>query len=156
MVPESEIARGRALAHSGSTEAAIEHFQRLAVRYPEDAVVHYELASVLDGASLEGEAIPYYRKALHLGLVGSDRAGALLGLGSSLRLVGKSSEAVALLEAAVEEFPGHRPLKAFHAFAQISAGIDTEAAIRQLEHLLVEGNFGVYEAAIRRYAGEIT
>lgn len=155
MVPESEITSGRALAQAGDLEAAIAHFQRLAVRYPDDGGVYYELASVLDGTSMERDAIPHYRQALHLGLAGADRAGALLGLGSSLRLVGKPEEAVVLLAAAVEEFPAHRSLKAFHVLAQVSAGTEVEVAMAQLKRLLVEGDLGVYEAAIRRYASEV-
>ena len=155
MTSESAIAKGRALSES-SAEAAIVYFRRLADACPEDGRVHFELASVLDGASREAEAIPQYQKALDLGLTAEDRAGALLGLGSSLRVVGKYKEAIELLKDAVKEFPDHRPLKAFQALARIYAGIESDSAIDQLNCLLVEGQLGVYEAVLRRYAVEVT
>ena len=64
----------------------------------EGAEQAFKFASAHDRRGEEAEAIPFYRRALALGLDGENRKGALLGLGSSLRNVGQAAEAVELLQ----------------------------------------------------------
>ena len=50
-----------------------------------DGELFYLYASVCDPQGFEREAVPYYEKALELGLEKSDEQGAYLGLGSTVR-----------------------------------------------------------------------
>lgn len=117
-----------------------------------DAVSLYERGGEHDTAGREAQAIPLYEQALDAGLAGELRARCLLQLGSSLRNVGRTAEAVALLEDARTEFPQFRPLRAFLALALHSAGRD-EDALREL--LLTIADEGEYERSLRAYADEL-
>lgn len=87
----------------------------------------FEEACAHDRAGREREAIPLYRTALEAGLGDPLRPQALLGLGSSLRNVRAHDDAVAVLAAAVDEYPSHNALRLFHALALRSAGREREA-----------------------------
>lgn len=91
------------------------------------AVVQFERACAHDRAGREEEAIPCYEQALEAGLRDPMRAQALLGLGSSLRNVGRHNEAVHVLARATEEYPASAALPLFHALALRSAGREREA-----------------------------
>lgn len=103
----------------------------------------------------ELEAIPHYRKALELGLSAGDRAGAMLGLGSSLRNVGQVDESLLILRRAVAEFPNDSALVAFLALSLHSAGQHTASVIQLLalvvQHVPLDG----YDRALSFYLDEL-
>ena len=103
----------------------------------------------------ESEAIPSYERALALGLPPEDRLGAMLGLGSSLRNVGRHEEAVATLRAAVAEFPDHAPLRSFLALALHSSGEPDEAVAALLDLVLRHAPLNGYEVALRDYRNSL-
>jgi tetratricopeptide (TPR) repeat protein len=103
-----------------------------------------------DGA--EAEAIPHYERAIAAGLSGEQLETALLGLGSSLRNVGRVDESVSVLEDACRRFPDHQALPVFLAFSLWSAGRRSEA-LALLARRAGEGSG--YERAIREYADGI-
>ncbi|WP_084411301.1 tetratricopeptide repeat protein [Paenibacillus glacialis] len=73
--------------------------------YPSNPTIWYQYAWVHDVMELEREAIPYYQKALELGLQGEERQGALLGLGSTYRTLGMYEQSKAIFEEAINEYP---------------------------------------------------
>ena len=77
----------------------------------------YELACDHDRAGREASAVPLYEEALRLGLDARDRREALVGLGSSLRNVRRSTDAVAALRLALGEFPSDAAATAFLGLA---------------------------------------
>lgn len=91
------------------------------------ARAEYERAAACDREGLEQEAIPHYEAALRLGLADELVPGAMLGLGSSLRNVGRFDEAVAVLDDACERFLEDAALSLFRALALASAGRCEEA-----------------------------
>ena len=115
----------------------------------------YETACAHDRDGEEAEAIPHYEKALELGLSERDRPGALVGLGSSLRNVGRHQEAVELLCKAVNEFPDDPALHSFLGLAQHSAGLASSSVATLLgvitEHVPLKG----YDRALKFYRDEI-
>ncbi|MGH3130647.1 MAG: tetratricopeptide repeat protein [Gaiellaceae bacterium] len=108
-----------------------------------------------DRAGREAEAIPEYEEALRLGLDDASAAGALLGLGSSLRNVGRADEAVAVLEGACDRYPDHAALRAFRALALASAGRCAEGLGDTLLLLADRVDLGGYERALLLYAQEL-
>lgn len=84
----------------------------------------------------EDDAIVEYERALALGLTKEERQTALLGLGFSLRAVGRHEEAVKILRAAITEFPDHPALRAQLALALHSYGEGREAIVALLELVL--------------------
>jgi tetratricopeptide (TPR) repeat protein len=84
-------------------------------RYPQVAEVWLESALALDRLSREQEAIPFYERAIRLGLSGSSLRDALICLGSSLRNVGRVREAVRRFQQARKRFPGDLVVELFLA-----------------------------------------
>ncbi|OZB94260.1 tetratricopeptide repeat protein [Paenibacillus sp. XY044] len=84
---------------------------------PNDAQVNYQTGIAHDNSGLGKEAIPYYERALHLGLSGNDLERCLLGLGSTYRYWGQYEKSIATLRRGVQEFPDNRALQVFLAMA---------------------------------------
>ncbi|RII09395.1 bacteriophage N4 receptor, outer membrane subunit [Streptomyces sp. YIM 130001] len=153
------LAEGVRLRESGRREEARTLLVDLAARHPGDAEVAHQAAWVHDVLGLEAEAVPYYLAAVEAdGLEPGERCEALLGLGSTYRVLGKYPEAVATLRAAVEEFPGHGGLKTFLSMALYNAGHHHEA-MQLLLALLAstsdDANITAYRAAIEAYAEDL-
>jgi hypothetical protein len=123
---------------------------------PKTAQEHFKTACAHDRRGEEKEAIPHYRRALRLGLPKDEERGALLGLGSSLRLVGRIKESVALLEKAVKRHSAYPPLRAFRALSRFAAKKGSESDVRDLEALIASGQLGGYQAVVELYYRELT
>lgn len=119
------------------------------------AIDAYRRGCEHDRSGREAEAIPEYERALELGIEGSDRRGALLGLGSSLRNVKRNEDAVVILRRAVSEFPGDANLRCFLALALHSAGRNTESVATLLDLALEHAPVDDYRRALTHYAGEL-
>jgi tetratricopeptide (TPR) repeat protein len=116
-----------------------------------------EAAFRRDREGLEAEAIPLYERAIEEGLTDDELASALLGLGSSLRNVGRHDDAVAILEDGCARFPDHAALRTFLALARWSRG-EHAGSVRELVEALVRADapgMRRYERAIRGYAAEL-
>ena len=101
---------------------------------PQQALVHYD-------AALSGE--------LDHGL----RRECLHGLGSSLRAVGRYSEAVAVLRYGKQVHPDDVEFPVFLAMAEYNDGRCKDAVTRLLR--LVAGRTGGYEPAVLEYAEDL-
>jgi tetratricopeptide (TPR) repeat protein len=120
-----------------------------------EAKAAYESACAHDGRGEEAAAIPDYERALALGLPPEERWQALLGLGSSLRNVGRHEESVRLLRRAVAEFPEQAALKAFLALALCSHGEEREALVTLLDLTLRYAPVGAYARALAQYRDQL-
>ncbi|EHM24817.1 hypothetical protein SPW_6764 [Streptomyces sp. W007] len=147
------------LRTEGRPEEARERLLALTAEYPDDAEVAYRTAWIHDVLGLESEAVPYYERALaHPELASDDRRGALLGLGSTYRILGRYGQAVETLRRGVEEFPGDGSLRVFLAMALYNTDehheamrllLELTAATSQDPH--VQG----YRLAIENYAKDL-
>ncbi|MEO3977234.1 tetratricopeptide repeat protein [Streptomyces sp. CAU 1734] len=161
---DRELAEAVRLRELGTPESRAEARRLLldlARRLPADAGVAYQTAWIHDVLGLEAEAVPHYERALAVpgGLGPADRAEALLGLGSTYRILGRQAEAESLLRSAVAEFPGHGGLRVFWAMALFGSGRH-EHAVQLLLRLLAatSGDPSVrdFRRAIETYADELT
>jgi tetratricopeptide (TPR) repeat protein len=89
----------------------------LLAHYPNDAEINYQTGIAHDNSGLGREAIPYYERALELGLSGSDLERCLMGLGSTYRYWGNYQKAVETLQRGMKEFPENRAIQVFLAMA---------------------------------------
>jgi tetratricopeptide (TPR) repeat protein len=122
------------------------------------ALAAYELACACDRDGLEADAIPRYEEALRLGLAEEHLPAALLGLGSSLRNVGRAEEAVAVLTEACERFPQDAALVLFRALALTSAGRCEQAlgeTVRLAAARIDAAEVRRYRRALDEYADEL-
>lgn len=116
----------------------------------------YELGSAHDSAGREAEAVGPYREALALGLPTDIELAARIQLASTLRNLGETGEAIAILRAVVDEHPGHRAARMFLALALVSAERGTEAVHELLDLLLTNpGPPERYERSLRWYADDL-
>ncbi|MEU1619255.1 tetratricopeptide repeat protein [Streptomyces sp. NPDC005722] len=156
---EELLAAAVGLRERGEAEASRERLVALAQQFPGDAEVAYQAAWAHDVLGLEAEAVPFYEQALRgTGLSEDDRRGALLGLGSTYRILGRYDEAVRLLRAAMMDFPRDGALRTFLAMALYNTGGHREA-MRILLTLLAESStdpdVARYRQAVAYYAEDL-
>ncbi len=102
---------------------------------PADARVNYELACTYDPQGLEDDAIPFYERALELGLEGDALRGCLLGLGSSYRCVERYGDAIRTLQKGAATFPDAKEFDVFLALTRHNVGEHAEAMRLLLNHI---------------------
>lgn len=130
----AEAVRLRERGDGASREGARQRLLALSRQWPDDAEVAYQTAWAHDVLEREAEAVPHYRRALAGdGLATADRREALLGLGSTLRVLGRYEEAEATLREAVAAFPDHGGLRTFWAMALYNTGRYEESVRLLLE-----------------------
>ncbi|WP_406065538.1 tetratricopeptide repeat protein [Streptomyces sp. NBC_01077] len=158
------LAEAVALREEGRKDEARERLVDLAALHPDDAEIAYQTAWAHDVLGLEAEAVPYYERALAgggavgTGLAAEDRRGALLGLGSTYRVLGRYEDSVALLTGAVEEFPEDGSLRAFLAMALYNTGRHHESTrllLRLLAATSEDPSVRQYRRAIEHYAEDL-
>lgn len=125
---------------------------------PADPLAAYALASEFDGRGREREAIPWYERAVALGLSGDELEMALLQLGSSHRALGEYERAVAVWRDALARFPQNRGLAVFLAMGLHNLGDHSAAAevlLRQLAETSGDPWIARYRRAILFYADKL-
>ncbi|MFF8276059.1 tetratricopeptide repeat protein [Streptomyces lateritius] len=156
------LAEAIRLREQGRQEEARARLLELSARYPDDAEVAYQTAWAHDVLGLEAEAVPFYERALDgtgaSALSTDDRRGALLGLGSTYRVLGRYERAVATLRRGAEEFPDDGALRTFLAMALFNTG-DHHESTRLLLNLLAatsdDPDVRRYRPAIEYYARDL-
>ena len=141
----------------GQADQALALAVSLIERYPDDPRSHFEYAGVLDFQGREADAVAPYRRAQALGLSGDDLPRLYVQLGSTLRNVGETEEAVRFLAEGRERFPDHAAIRAFHALALVSAGHHPDAVLTLLELVIdhaVSIDFDGYDRALRQYTAD--
>lgn len=125
---DQRLAESVRLREQGQHEQARERLVALAEEYPDDAEIAYQTAWAHDVLGLESQAVPYYERGLDgVSLAEADRRDALLGLGSTYRVLGRYAEAESTLRQGIREFPDDSALRAFHAMALFNTGRHHEA-----------------------------
>lgn len=146
-----------ARAH-GQLKEVLPRLQQLDTRHPNVAEISYQLAWTCDVLGREADALPYYEKAVALGLPDNELAGALLGLGSTLRHLGQYERSASVLHSAQLQFPDNREFDAFLALTLHADGKPGEALRTALEALCdtsEDQGIRAYQRAIRNAASKL-
>ena len=135
-------------------EDSVAGMRDLLARHPEaSALATFELAGVHDSLGLEDQAVPLYERALAEGLDDAHATRARIQLASTLRNLGRTDEALALLS--VPSDSGYDAARrAFLALALHSAGRHDEALRQALEALIP--TLPRYHRSLSGYAAELT
>jgi tetratricopeptide (TPR) repeat protein len=149
---DERLARAAGLREGGQLDRARELLLALRTEFPADPHIAVQTACVHDGLGLEQEAISHYRAAIAGDLSDQELRGALLGLGSTLRALGRDAEADDIFRLGIERFPACRPLRVFHAMLRYNLG-DSRDAVADLLKLLLESTG---DADILRYRRALT
>ncbi|MFB5673924.1 tetratricopeptide repeat protein [Paenibacillus terreus] len=112
---KEQLEKAMQLRSEGQLEASNQILVELVRLYPQDALVNYQCAWSFDVLGREREAIPFYEKAVSLGLAGEDLEGALLGMGSTYRTLGEYESSQRTFRKGMELFPDNRAMKVFYA-----------------------------------------
>jgi len=143
-----------ARAH-GQAEEILPRLRSLDERHPQVAEINYQLAWTCDVLDRAAEALPYYEKAIALGLPANELSGALVGLGSTLRELGQLERSRTVLRSGQAQFPGNREFDVFLALTLHAAG-DHPAALRLALETLCDTSedpgLAAYQRAIRHAA----
>lgn len=151
---EPDLSLVRRLKAKGRYDEALRQLEAWLTADPDNPILLYEMASGLDNQSLEDQAIPYYRRALDAGLDRVHRVDCLVGLGSSLRVMGRVQESHAVLKQGVKEYPHHLALKVFYALTLEKMGNYGDAIFELLDVIAKpdqKDSLNVYQRAILYY-----
>ncbi|MDT0090283.1 tetratricopeptide repeat protein [Listeria marthii] len=125
---------------------------------PKSAELHYFAAWAHDALGKEDAAIPFYEKALELGLPAADRKEAYIGLGSTYRITGQPEKASSLFQKALQEFPENNALRTFSIMAKYNQGLEKEAleeTLLLLTNTTNDKDILSYKKAIQFYAQDL-
>ena len=142
-----KLERAIRLREEGKYEEARKLLLVLQSQNPHDAFVNYQCTWVHDVMGEERVAVPLYEKVIANGLDGDDLRGAMLGLGSTYRTLGKYQKAIALLREGIQRFEDSREFEVFLAMALYNIG-EHKKAMEILLHNLAETT---QHEAIKRY-----
>lgn len=146
-----------ARAH-GQFEEILPRLLALDARHPNVAEIAYQLAWTHDTLGHAAAAIPLYEKAIALGLPPNELSGALLGLGSCLRLAGELDRSTEVLRSGQAQFPENREFAVFLALTLHTQGRHAEALRLVLETLCdttEDPGLTAYQRALRHEAAKL-
>lgn len=144
---DERLARAVALREDGKLEDARKLLLELRVEFPTDARIAVQTAWLHDSMGFEEEAVEHYRSAIAGDLTDEELRGALLGLGSTYRALGRDAASDETFRRGIERFPDFAALRVFRAMTLYNLGRSSEA-VRELIHVLLETSS---DPSIERY-----
>ncbi|WP_096271875.1 tetratricopeptide repeat protein [Paucisalibacillus globulus] len=130
----------------------------LVKEYPNHPEINYQCAWSFDVLGEETKAVPYYVRAIELGLSGETLEGAMLGLGSTYRTLGDYESSNRTFEKGIELFPNNHTFKVFYAMTLYNLKEHDKAMELLLTSLIdttSDKDILSYEKAIRFYANKL-
>ncbi len=146
-----------ARAH-GQAEEILPGLRSLDERHPNVAAINYQLGWTCEVLDRPADALPFYEKAVALGLPPNELSGALLGLGSTLRNLGLPDRSAAVLRSGRVQFPENREFEVFLALTLHDLDQHGEAMRLLLGALCdttEDPGLTAYQRAIRHAAGKL-
>jgi len=146
-----------ARAHGQSAEI-LPLLRKLDERFASVAEITYQIAWTHDVLGQAAEAVPCYEKAIALGLPPNELSGALIGLGSSLRLLGQLDRSAEVLRSGKVQFPANLEFDAFLALTLHAQGKHADAlrlALDALCETTEDPGLTAYQRALRHAAAKL-
>jgi tetratricopeptide (TPR) repeat protein len=146
------------LRKEGKLRESNEILINLANDYPDSSIINYQCAWSFDVLSLEKEAVPYYEKAISIGLPEKDLQGAFLGLGSTYRTLGQYQKSKEVLEKGLAKFTENRAMKVFYAMTLYNLNEYAKAIeilLTNLAQTSSDENIKNYKDAIEFYSDKL-
>lgn len=142
----------------GQFNQLLPRLKSLDERHPNVAEINHQLAWTCDTLSRHTEALPYYEKAVALGLPPNELSGALIGLGSTLRTLGQLERSAEVLRSGQAQFPDNAEFAVFLALTLHAQGQSAEALRLALDTLCAtteDPGLTAYQRAIRHAAAKL-
>lgn len=153
-----ELDKAIDLRKSGHHTESNEYLMKLVEEFPDDALINYQCAWSFDLLGEEANAVPFYEKAIKLGLPPKDLEGALLGLGSTYRTLGEYEKSQNTFLKGIELFPNNRALQTFYAMTLYNLNEHSKAMELLLKCLIEttkDPEISSYKKAIEFYADKL-
>ena len=144
--------------HGGQVEHVLGLLQKLDARFPNVPEIAYQLAWTSDTLGRSSEAILHYERAIALGLAPNELAGALLGLGSTLRHTGQLTRSAEVFRSGRAQFPDNREFDVFLALTLHALGRHDEATkllLLTIADTSEDPGITAYQRAIRFQANQL-
>lgn len=144
--------------HGGQVDHILGLLRKLDARFPHVPEIAYQLAWTSDTLGHSAEAVPHYERAIALGLAPNELAGALLGLGSTLRHTGQLARSAEVLRSGRAQFPDNREFDVFLALTLHALGQHAEATkllLLALADTSEDPGITAYQRAIRHEANRL-
>ncbi|MDP7978081.1 tetratricopeptide repeat protein [Bacillus sp. WLY-B-L8] len=119
--------------------------------FTQNPEILYQCAYTHDAMGMETEAVPYYEKAIELGLEGESLRGAYICLGSTYRCIGEYEKAIATLESGIKCYPDDDAMKVFLSIAKYNVQSHEDAMKLLLDVVVKTEGVKNYERAITFY-----
>lgn len=131
---------------------------KLVQEFPADAFINYQCAWSFDLLGEESEAVPFYEKAIELGLSGENLKSALLGLGSTYRVLGDYEKSQKVFMKGITLFPNNKALQVFYSMTLYNLKENNNAMELLLKCLIettMDKEILSYKRAINFYADKL-
>ncbi len=112
---KAELEKALTLRRDGKLQQSSELLAKLVQALPDEAIVNYQYACSLDLLGEERQAVPFYEKAINLGLPPEEMQKAIVGLGSSYRALGEYEKSQSVFEQGMKLFPNNRAIQVFYS-----------------------------------------
>jgi tetratricopeptide (TPR) repeat protein len=142
----------------GQSAEILPRLKKLDAAHPNVAEINYQLAWTCDVLGRAEEALPYYEKAIALGLQPNELSGALIGLGSTLRNLGQLERSAEVLRSGQVQFPDNAEFAVFLAVTLHQQGRHAEAlrlALATLCDTTEDPGLTAYQRTIRHEAAKL-
>lgn len=154
----SDLNRAIELRKQGNLNESNRILLELVKTYHHDTYIFYQCAWSFDVLGEETKAIPYYERAIELGLAGKDLEGAYLGLGNTYRTIGEYEKSKIILLKGITLFPYNKALPVFYSMTLYNLK-EHSKAMEILLTCLVEttANEDIirYKSALNFYANQL-
>lgn len=153
-----ELEKAIDLRKNGEYKESIKYLQTLVERYPHIGLLYYQCAWNYDLLGEESAAVPFYEKAIQLGLPTDELQGALLGLGSTYRTLGEYEQSKKTFEIGLRLFPNHKAMQTFYSLTLYNLNEHHESMGLLLNCLLdttTDENLLKYKRALSFYAKDL-
>lgn len=155
---EKELNNAIDLRKNGNYRESNEILLKLVQEFPDHASINYQCAWSFDLLGEEAKAVPFYEKGIRLGLPSKELEGALLGLGSTYRTLGKYKKSKKTLLKGIELFPNNKAIQTFYSMTLYNLNEHGEA-MELLLNCLIETTSDAeiisYKKAIEFYSDKL-
>jgi tetratricopeptide (TPR) repeat protein len=146
------------LRSEGKLEESNEILKTLVSNNPHDAEINYQCAWSFDVLGKEADAVPYYEKAIQIGLNDENALGAFIGLGSTYRTLGEYQKSKNTFETGLARFPDNNALKTFYAMTLYNVdehAMAMEILLNCLVKTTTDEDIASYKKAIHFYSDKL-
>ncbi|MBD8034637.1 MULTISPECIES: tetratricopeptide repeat protein [Solibacillus] len=155
---EEKLIRALELRKDNKKKESNQLLLKIVEEYPDNAYVNYQCAWSFDVLGEESKAVPFYERAIKIGLSGQDLEGAILGLGSTYRTLGEYEKSKSTFLNGIELFPNNRAIQVFYSMTLYNLNDHRKAMEILLKCLLdttTDSEILSYKKAINFYVDKL-